>query len=89
MSVPKVIRYTILLVIVVAMIPPALIAQLRAVNSKSPRVHLILDMDNQPKFRAQHASRSRTRWPAAGSRRMITTTSGSAATRGQPTSRHR
>jgi mono/diheme cytochrome c family protein len=56
MSVPKVIRYTILIIIVAAMIPPALIAQLRAVNSKSPRVHLILDMDNQPKFRAQHAN---------------------------------
>ena len=56
MTVPKVIRYAILIVIVLAMIPPALIAQLRAVNSKSPRVHLILDMDNQPKFRAQHAN---------------------------------
>ena len=56
MTVPKAIRYAILIIIVVAMIPPALIAQLRAVNSKSPRVHLILDMDNQPKFRAQHAN---------------------------------
>jgi mono/diheme cytochrome c family protein len=56
MSVPKAIRYAILIVILLAMIPPALIAQLRAVNSKSPRVHLILDMDNQPKFRAQHAN---------------------------------
>ena len=56
MTVPKGIRYAIVIVILLAMIPPALIAQLRAVNSKSPRVHLILDMDNQPKFRAQHAN---------------------------------
>jgi hypothetical protein len=56
MNVPKAIRYAILIVILLAMIPPALIAQLRAVNSKSPRVHPILDMDNQPKFRAQHAN---------------------------------
>ncbi len=56
MTVPKGIRYAIVIIILLAMIPPALIAQLRAVNSKSPRVHLILDMDNQPKFRAQHAN---------------------------------
>ncbi|MHC4080191.1 MAG: c-type cytochrome [Planctomycetota bacterium] len=56
MTVPKAIRYAILITILLAMIPPALIAQLRAVNSKVPRVHAILDMDNQPKFRAQHAN---------------------------------
>jgi mono/diheme cytochrome c family protein len=53
---PRVIGYAILTVLVLAMIPPALIAMLRAVNSKVPRVHFVQDMDNQPKFRAQHAS---------------------------------
>ncbi|MCH8165189.1 MAG: cytochrome c [Planctomycetes bacterium] len=38
------------------MIPPAVIAWARAVNSSQPRIHLIQDMDNQPKFRAQHAN---------------------------------
>ncbi|MCH6551174.1 MAG: cytochrome c [Planctomycetes bacterium] len=36
------------------MIPPALIARTRAVKSPRRRIHLIQDMDNQPKFRAQH-----------------------------------
>ncbi|MHC4219986.1 MAG: c-type cytochrome [Planctomycetota bacterium] len=53
---PKALGYTILIVITLAMVPPALIATLRAVNSKVPRVHPILDMDNQPRFRAQHAN---------------------------------
>jgi mono/diheme cytochrome c family protein len=53
---PRTIGYAILIVVLLAMIPPALIACLRAVNAKVPRVHLIQDMDNQPRFRAQHAS---------------------------------
>ena len=53
---PKAIKYGILILMTLAMIPPALIARLRAVPSEKPRVHLIQDMDNQPKFRAQHAT---------------------------------
>ncbi len=53
---PKVFIYGILIVLCLAVIPPALIAQSRAVNSKKPRIHLIQDMDNQPKFKAQHAN---------------------------------
>ncbi len=45
-----------LVLISLAMIPPALIARSRAVNSPRPRIHLIQDMDNQPKFRAQQAN---------------------------------
>jgi mono/diheme cytochrome c family protein len=44
----------ILIVIVLAMIPPAVIARQRAVTSEKRRIHFIQDMDNQPKFRAQH-----------------------------------
>ncbi len=51
----KVVIFIVVLV-VVAMIPPALIARSRAVNSSQTRIHLVQDMDNQPKFRAQHAN---------------------------------
>ncbi len=53
---PKAFRYIILFVVVMAMLPPALVAQLRAVHSSKPRVHLVQDMDNQPKYRAQQAN---------------------------------
>ncbi len=53
---PKVLIYGTIVVIFLAMIPPALIAWARAVNSPRTRIHLIADMDNQPKFRAQHAN---------------------------------
>ena len=53
---PKVIITIALLLITAAAVPPALIAQARAVRSSKPRVHLIQDMDNQPRFEAQHAN---------------------------------
>ena len=53
---PKIFIYGTIVVIFLAMIPPAVIAWARAVNSSQPRIHLIQDMDNQPKFRAQHAN---------------------------------
>ena len=56
MSVPRVIIYVTIVLALLALIPPALIASLRATNSKVPRVHLVQDMDNQPRFKAQQAS---------------------------------
>jgi mono/diheme cytochrome c family protein len=56
MSVPKVFAGIALVVIALAFIPPAMIARARAVHSSVPRVHIIQDMDNQPKYRAQHAN---------------------------------
>jgi len=53
---PRFMKYAVLVALVVAMVPPALIARLRAVNSSLPRVHLIQDMDNQPRYEAQHAA---------------------------------
>jgi len=53
---PKMIITIALLLLTAAAIPPALIAQARAVRSKKPRIHLIQDMDNQPRFEAQHAN---------------------------------
>jgi len=52
----KVVIFIVTAVITVAMIPLALAATARAVPSKKPRIHYVQDMDNQPKFRAQHAN---------------------------------
>lgn len=53
---PKSIIYILLVLTILAMIPPAIIARTRAVPSDRRRIHFIQDMDNQPKFRAQHAA---------------------------------
>ena len=50
---PRWIAYLAIVLVTVALIPLALIARARAVTSSEPRVHLIFDMDNQAKFRAQ------------------------------------
>jgi mono/diheme cytochrome c family protein len=55
-SVPRAFIYVTIIIVLLAMIPPALIASLRATNAKVPRVHLVQDMDNQPKFKEQHAN---------------------------------
>ena len=51
---PKVIVVVTIIIVTAAIIPPTLIARARAVNSTKPRIHFVQDMDNQPKFRAQH-----------------------------------
>jgi len=38
------------------LIPPALILRARAMPTDKPRIHLIQNMDNQPKYMAQHES---------------------------------
>jgi mono/diheme cytochrome c family protein len=53
MSIPKPLVYIGLVLMIFAMIPPALIARARAVPTEQRRIHLIQDMDNQAKFRAQ------------------------------------
>ena len=44
------------ILIALGSIPFALAAMARAVPSSHTRIHIIQDMDNQPKFRAQHAN---------------------------------
>ena len=56
MSIPKPFIIVAIVAATLALIPPSIIAWARAVNSTEPRVHLIQDMDNQPKYRAQHAN---------------------------------
>lgn len=53
---PRWIAYFAIVLVSIALVPLALIARARAVTSPEPRVHLILDMDNQVKFRAQAAN---------------------------------
>ncbi len=53
---PKILFRTALVVILLAMIPPMVIARSRVAKSAQPRIHILQDMDNQPKFRAQHAT---------------------------------
>jgi mono/diheme cytochrome c family protein len=55
-EIPKPLVYVTAILVVCALVPPALIARLRAMNSPLPRVHLIQDMDNQLRFEAQHAN---------------------------------
>lgn len=52
----KVVIFVVLGVMSLSMIPFALAASARALPSKKPRIHFIQDMDNQPKYRAQHAN---------------------------------
>ena len=44
------------ILVAIGSIPFALAAMARAVPSSHTRIHIIQDMDNQPKFRAQHAN---------------------------------
>jgi mono/diheme cytochrome c family protein len=57
--------------VAVALVPPLLVARARVVKSRQPRIHLVPDMDNQPKVRTQQynplfADRRAMRRPPAG-----------------------
>ena len=39
--------------VVLSWIPLAMIARARAVKTTKPRIHLVQDMDNQPKYKTQ------------------------------------
>jgi len=53
---PKIITRSLVVLVLLAMFPPLLVARARSVNSELPRVHIIQDMDNQPRYRAQDPS---------------------------------
>lgn len=53
---PRPFMFVLLGIVVLAMIPPAIIVRMRTTKQSSPRIHWVQDMDNQPKFRAQHAN---------------------------------
>ena len=53
MKVPRGFYYVAILMTFVALIPPALIIRARSVPRDSRRIHIIQNMDNQPKYKAQ------------------------------------
>lgn len=70
-SVPRPLMGFVIVSTIAALVPFALIAKARAINSDEPRVHMLSDMDFQPRGQAQNASvlfaNSRvSRLPAAG-----------------------
>jgi mono/diheme cytochrome c family protein len=56
MHLPRPIIYALLVMTILALIPPALIARTRATTSDKRRIHLIQDMDLQGKFQAQQVN---------------------------------
>ncbi len=50
------VKWALWILVTLAAVPFALVARVRAVPSDKPRIHIIQDMDNQPKYRAQHES---------------------------------
>lgn len=68
---PRWLIYTIAILVVLSWVPLALIARARTSRSPLPRIHVIHDMDHQPKLRAQAANpmfadRRAMRPPVAG-----------------------
>ena len=71
MKLPRWLVYLVLISIVLSLVPIALIMRARATTSSKPRVHVILDMDKQPRFDTQSrnplfADRRAMRPPVAG-----------------------
>ena len=54
---PVVFAWAGVVLVVAAMLPPLLIARARRVKSAEPRIHLVGDMDFQPKYKAQAPGR--------------------------------
>jgi mono/diheme cytochrome c family protein len=53
MKVPRWILFTVAVLVVLSWVPLALIMRARVTTSSSPRIHVIPDMDNQPKYEPQ------------------------------------
>jgi mono/diheme cytochrome c family protein len=67
----KLVNRVLVVLLCLALIPPAIIAKARVSRSDSPRIHLIQDMDNQEKFKTQReyplfADQRVMRLPVAG-----------------------
>jgi mono/diheme cytochrome c family protein len=71
MSTPRWLTYSLLVAVALSFVPLALIMRARTTTSTQPRIHIIPDMDNQPKYGAQDrnpifADRRAMRPPVAG-----------------------
>lgn len=53
----RVLKFAVPVVLSLALVPPVLIVRARTAKSGSPRLHLIPDMDNQPRFKSQQTNR--------------------------------
>ena len=53
MSLPRWLIYTVIILVVASFIPIALIMRARVTTTDKPRIHIVPDMDNQPKYKAQ------------------------------------
>jgi mono/diheme cytochrome c family protein len=52
-EIPRWLVHTVVVLVVLSWIPLAIIARARVTTSTSPRIHVVPDMDNQAKFKAQ------------------------------------
>ena len=71
MSIPRWLQYLVVVLVVLSWVPLAVILRARYATSPKPRIHIIQDMDNQPKYKAQSrnllfADRRAMRPPVAG-----------------------
>ena len=71
MKLPRWLLYTVAVLVVLSWVPLALIMRARVTTSEQPRIHVVPDMDNQPKYKAQSrnmmfADRRAMRPPVAG-----------------------
>lgn len=71
MKLPRWLVFTAVILVVLSWVPLALIMRARVTTSPKPRIHVVPDMDNQPKFKAQarnpmFADRRAMRPPVAG-----------------------
>ena len=55
-KVPMPIIYFLMVITALALLPPAIIAKVRSTPSQKRRIHLIQNMDNQPRYEAQQTS---------------------------------
>jgi mono/diheme cytochrome c family protein len=71
MKLPRWLLYIVAILVVLSWVPLALIMRARVTTSPQPRIHIVPDMDSQPKFKAQSrnmmfADRRAMRPPVAG-----------------------
>jgi mono/diheme cytochrome c family protein len=88
MKLPRWILFTVAILVVLSWVPLALIMRARVTTSPQPRIHIVPDMDNQPKFKTQarnpmFADRRAMRPPVAGTVPRSATLGNTALTEGK------
>jgi mono/diheme cytochrome c family protein len=88
MKLPRWLLFTAAILVVLSWVPLALIMRARVTTSPQPRFHIVPDMDNQPKYKAQSrnpmfADRRAMRPPVAGAVARGTTLGDPALTSGK------